>query len=55
MEKDGLIERLAHGIYIKPKKDPLLGTIYPNIGEVAKEIANRDKARIAPTGVMAQS
>ncbi len=53
MENDGLIERLAHGIYIKPKKDPLLGTIYPNIGEVAKEIAKRDKARIAPTGVMA--
>lgn len=53
MENDGLIERLAHGIYIKPKKDPLLGTIYPNIGEIAKEIAKRDKARIAPTGVMA--
>lgn len=27
MENEGLIERLAHGIYIKPKKDPLLGTI----------------------------
>ncbi len=53
MENDGFIERLAHGIYIKPKKDPLLGTIYPNIGEIAKEIAKRDKARIAPTGVMA--
>ncbi|MGJ1269266.1 DUF6088 family protein [Sphingobacterium spiritivorum] len=53
MENNGLIERLAHGIYIKPKKDPLLGTIYPNIGEIAKEIAKRDKARIAPTGVMA--
>lgn len=53
MEKDGLIERLTHGIYIKPKKDPLLGTVYPNIGEIAKEIAKRDKARIAPTGVMA--
>lgn len=53
MENDGLIERLAHGIYIKPKKDPLLGTIYPNIGEIAKEIAKRDKARFAPTGVMA--
>jgi len=53
MENDGLIDRLAHGIYIKPKKDPLLGKIYPNIGEVAKEIAKRDKARIAPTGVMA--
>ena len=53
LESNGFIERLAHGIYIKPKKDPLLGSIYPNIGEVAKEIAKRDKARIAPTGVMA--
>jgi len=53
MENDGLIERLAHGIYIKPKKDPLLGTIYPSLEAIAKEIAKRDKARIAPTGVMA--
>ncbi|MGJ1197904.1 DUF6088 family protein [Sphingobacterium spiritivorum] len=53
MENHGLIERLAHGIYIRPKKDPLLGALYPNIGEIAKEIAKRDKARIAPTGVMA--
>lgn len=53
MENDGLIERLAHGIYIKPKKDSLLGTLYPNIEEIAREIAQRDKARIAPTGVMA--
>lgn len=53
LENEGLIERLAHGIYIKPKIDPLLGTIYPNIEDVAKEIAKRDKARIAPTGVMA--
>lgn len=53
LENEGLIERLAHGIYIKPKVEPLLGSIYPNIEEVAKEIAKRDKARIAPTGVMA--
>lgn len=53
LENERLIERLAHGIYIKPKIDPLLGSIYPNIEEVAKEIAKRDKARIAPTGVMA--
>ncbi|WP_245935880.1 DUF6088 family protein [Sphingobacterium athyrii] len=53
MENDGLIERLAHGIYIKPKKDPVLGIIYPSIEEIAKEIAKRDKARIAPTGILA--
>lgn len=53
LENEDLIERLSHGIYIKPKKDPLLGTIYPNIEEIAKQIAKRDKARIAPTGVLA--
>lgn len=31
----------------------MLGTIYPDIDEVAREIAKRDKARIAPTGVLA--
>lgn len=53
LEKEDIIERLSHGIYIKPKKDPLLGIIYPGIEEVAKQIAQRDKARIAPTGVSA--
>lgn len=54
LEQEGLVERLAHGIYIKPKKDPLLGTIYPTTEEIAKQIAQRDKARIAPTGVLAE-
>jgi len=52
MENDGLIERLAHGIYINPEKDPLPDTIYPNIGDIAKEIAKGDKARNAPIGVI---
>ncbi len=30
-----------------------MGTIYPSIEEIAKKIAGRDKARIAPTGVLA--
>lgn len=53
LENEHLIERLAQGIYIKPKIDPVLGIIYPSTEEVAKEIAKRDKAHIAPTGVMA--
>ncbi|QTV05343.1 DUF6088 family protein [Faecalibacter bovis] len=53
LENEGLVERLAQGIYLKPKKDPLLGTIYPTTEEIAKQIAKRDKARIAPTGVLA--
>lgn len=53
LEEEGIVIRLAQGIYLKPKKDPLLGVIYPTTEELAKQIAQRDKARIAPTGVMA--
>ena len=53
LEEDGIVIRLAQGIYLKPKKDPLLGIIYPTTEEIAKQIAQRDKARIAPTGVFA--
>ncbi|MBG6062893.1 hypothetical protein IWX83_002696 [Flavobacterium sp. CG_9.1] len=53
LEKDGLLERLSHGIYLLPKKDELLGTLYPTTEEIAIEIAKRDKARIAPTGTLA--
>ncbi|MCI0922655.1 DUF6088 family protein [Sphingobacterium rhinopitheci] len=31
----------------------MLGVIYPTTEELAKQIAQRDKARIAPTGIMA--
>ena len=55
LEKEGVLERIAHGIYLKPKIDSLLGTVYPNTEEVAKEIAKRDKSLIAPTGVLALS
>lgn len=53
LEKEGLIERLAQGIYLVPKKDTLLGTLYPTTEEIAIEIAKRDKARIASTGSLA--
>jgi len=53
LEEDGVVMRLAQGIYLKPKIDPLLGVIYPTTEEIAKQIAQRDKARIAPTGIMA--
>lgn len=53
MEKEGLLNRLSPGIYLKSKQDPLLGNLYPSIEEIATAIAKRDKARIAPTGIMA--
>ena len=53
LEKENVLIRLAHGIYVKPKVDKLLGIILPTIENIASEIAKRDKARIAPTGVLA--
>ncbi len=53
LEKESVIERIAFGIYLKPKKDEVLGVIYPNLDEIAYKIAKRDKARIVPTGAYA--
>ncbi len=53
LEQEAKIERIAHGIYLKPKTDKMLGRVYPTVEEIAQEIARRDKARIAPTGVFA--
>jgi hypothetical protein len=53
LEKKGIILRLGRGIYLYPKKDILLGTVYPSIDSIAEAIAKRDKARIIPTGVLA--
>lgn len=53
VENEGLIVRLSHGIYLKPKQDPVLGVSYPSTQEIAQKIAKRDKARMAPTGIMA--
>lgn len=53
LEKKELLIRLAHGIYLYPKKDKELGTLYPSTEEIAIAIANRDKARIISTGIYA--
>lgn len=53
LEDDKFLLRLAHGIYLYPKKHPKFGILYPSIEEIAIAIAKRDKARIIPTGVYA--
>lgn len=53
LAKEGVIRRIAQGIYDKPKKDPEIGNITPSIEIVAKAIARRDNAKIEPTGIMA--
>ncbi len=51
LSSSGKIKRIARGIYCKPKIDTEfgLGILYPTVDDVAKAIAKRDKARIAPT------
>ncbi|MEH6764688.1 MAG: DUF6088 family protein [Aequorivita antarctica] len=53
LENDTFLLRLAHGIYLYPKKHPVFGILYPSMEEIAIAIAKRDKARIIPTGVQA--
>lgn len=53
IEDDGELVRLAHGIYLYPKKDPQLGTLKPGLDKIAGAIAKRDKAKIIPAGALA--
>lgn len=53
LAKEDKVQRLAHGIYYIPKIDPMLGTVYPPIEEVARAIAERDKVNIKPAGAYA--
>lgn len=51
--KEKVIMRIAKGIYVYPKKDPLLGTLKPSLEEVANAIARRDNIRLQPTSALA--
>lgn len=55
LAKSEKLLRIARGIYLYPKidKELGLGVLYPSLDEIAKRIAQRDKARIVPTGVYA--
>ncbi len=44
---------VAQGIYVILKESELIGKIQPGMQEIARAIANRDKARIVPTGMEA--
>ena len=45
----GLITRISLSIYVKPMRSKF-GIVYPPVGEIVKEIAKRDRAKILPTG-----
>ena len=49
MQNEGVIVRVATGIYMNPQRTQF-GILYPSIDQIAKKIAERDKAQIMPTG-----
>ena len=53
LQDGGKLERLAHGIYLYPKEDSQLGLLQPTLDQIAKAIANRDRAYIVPSGALA--
>ncbi len=50
LEKQGLISRVAQGIYVRPKESSRIGKLLPTAEEVAEAIAKRDRIRTVPTG-----
>ncbi len=49
---NGFLEKAGHGIYFKPKNSRF-GKVPLSLERIAREIAERDKCRILPTGSMA--
>ena len=45
----GLLERIAFGIYLKPVRSRF-GVVYPPVSDIVNAIAVRDKSKILPTG-----
>lgn len=50
LEKEGVIIRVAQGIYVRPKISKLIGSLTPSAEEVAEAIAKRDRIRTVPAG-----
>lgn len=50
LEKEGVINRVAQGIYVRPKESRIIGKLVPSAEEVAEVIAKRDRIRTVPTG-----
>jgi len=51
--RQGLIRRLARGIYDFPKQHPVLGLLEPSAEAIARALAGRDRTRLQPAGAYA--
>jgi hypothetical protein len=49
----GALRRLSRGLYDKPRRDALLGTLWPSVDEVVKALAGKHKLRVQPSGAYA--
>ena len=53
LQRDKMIRRLAQGLYEYPRKHDELGTLPPQVDEVAKAIAEKNGIRVQPAGAYA--
>jgi len=53
LKQDGVIRRLARGLYDYPVEHPVLGTIAPSADAIARALVGRDAIRLQPSGAYA--
>jgi len=53
LAREGILMRIAQGLYYYPKIDPHLGKVKPGMDEIAYAIAARQRIQIRPTGAYA--
>jgi len=53
LTKQGTIERVTQGIYVRPKKNRFIGTVKPEIGKVVRTIAESNGETIQEHGAEA--
>src|SRR5258708_40088080 len=51
--EQGVLRRLARGLYDFPKSHPQLGTLSPSVDAIATALAGRDRIRRQPSGAYA--
>ena len=49
----GKLRRLARGLYDKPRRDQLLGVLWPSVDVVVQALAGKDRLRVQPAGLYA--
>lgn len=52
LEDEGMLVRLSQGVYLYPQRNRF-GILKPSIDDIAIAIANKDRARIIPSGLTA--